>query len=106
MPPSKHRRKGKTRPRGKPPKMPWFLPLGDDGNDEAQPPDASDLLDWHPRVRREPDPRQGELFAGVDRPRRGAGVQRAEPDECRECGLWRAAVRPRSLRGNTRSFGR
>ena len=23
---------------------------------------APELLDWHPRIQREPDPRQGELF--------------------------------------------
>jgi hypothetical protein len=61
MPASKHRRKGKTRPRGKTPRMPplpawWF----EDEADEAKPA-ASDLLDWHPRIRRAPDPRQGEL---------------------------------------------
>jgi hypothetical protein len=70
MPRAKHRRNGKTRPRGKPPKMPpmptgWFK---EDEADDIQegdhpnvPPDAADLLDWQPRIRREPDPRQGEL---------------------------------------------
>ena len=58
MPATKHRRKGKPRPRGKPPKMPWFPP---EPEDDLPPPDAADLLDWHPHIQREPDPRQGEL---------------------------------------------
>jgi hypothetical protein len=62
MPRAKHRRKGKTRPRGKPPRMPW-MPLLPEKDEVGEAPDASDLLDWHPRIQREPDPRQGDLFA-------------------------------------------
>jgi hypothetical protein len=30
---------------------------------------APDLLDWHPRIQREPDPRQGELPLPPEQPR-------------------------------------
>jgi hypothetical protein len=56
MPRAKHRRKGKTRPRGTPP---WFRPESEADVDDR--PRAEDLLDWQPRVRHEPDPRQGQL---------------------------------------------
>jgi hypothetical protein len=60
MPATKHRRKGKTRPRGKLPRIPPLPMLP--GEDETDaPPTAEDLLDWHPRIRREPDPRQPSL---------------------------------------------
>lgn len=57
MPASKHRRKGRLRPRGKPPRV---LPLPSEPEEEDDaPPD--DLLDWQPRIRREPEPRQPSL---------------------------------------------
>jgi hypothetical protein len=63
MPTSKHRRRGRTRPRGKPPRMPaWPLTsLEEDAVADAPPPSAVDLLDWHPHIRREPDPQQPSL---------------------------------------------
>jgi hypothetical protein len=63
MPTSKHRRKGKTRPRGKPPRMPpWpVMPPEEDAVEDAPPPSAADLPDWHPHIRRELDPRQPSL---------------------------------------------
>jgi hypothetical protein len=63
MPTSKHRRKGKTRPCGKPPRMPpWpSMPPDEDAADDGPSPSAVDLLDWHPHIRREPDPRQASL---------------------------------------------
>jgi hypothetical protein len=61
MPASKHRRKGKSRPRGKPPRMPWLPPLPEEDEADRLRPDAAELLDWHPHIRREPDPRQPEL---------------------------------------------
>jgi hypothetical protein len=82
---SKHRRKGKTRPRGKPPRMP-LLPAWWSEDDEAGdinegdltnvPPAAEDLRDWQPHIVREPDPRQGELFAGRDNPAMLPGDER------------------------------
>jgi hypothetical protein len=33
----------------------------DDTAGEAPPPSAEDLLDWHPHIQREPDPRQRRL---------------------------------------------
>jgi hypothetical protein len=59
MPRAKHRRKGKTRPRGKPPRMPPMPMLPEEAANT--PPSAADLVDWHPHIRREPDPRQPSL---------------------------------------------
>lgn len=62
MPRAKHRRKGRLRPRGKPPRMPpWPQGLPEEGEGDHTKPAAEDLLDWHPHIQREPDPRQGEL---------------------------------------------
>jgi len=69
MPASKHSRKGKTRTRaqGAHAKMPWFPPLSEEeGDTDAAPPIAADLLDWRPRVVRRVDERQGDLFDGQD----------------------------------------
>jgi hypothetical protein len=59
MPTSKHRHKGRTRPRGKPP-WPPMPPEEDEA--AAPPPNAVDLLDWHPHIRREPERRQPSLL--------------------------------------------
>jgi len=75
MPASKHSRKGKTQTRaqGAYAKMPWFPPLSEEeGDTDAAPPIAADLLDWRPRVVRRVDERQGDLFDGrTARRRRG-----------------------------------
>ena len=37
------------------------MPPEEETADDAPPPSAVDLFDWHPRIRREPDPRQPSL---------------------------------------------
>jgi hypothetical protein len=59
MPTSKHRRKGRVRPRGKPPRMPPVPMLPEE--EAGAPPNADELLDWHSHIRREFDPRQSSL---------------------------------------------
>lgn len=48
MPTSEHRRKGRLRPRGKPPRVPP-LPPEPEEEDDAPPPTVNDLLDWQLR---------------------------------------------------------
>jgi hypothetical protein len=40
---------------------PWLPPLPEEDEADAPPPSAEDLLDWHPHIQREPDPRQPSL---------------------------------------------
>jgi hypothetical protein len=39
------------------------MPMLPEEDEAAAPPSAEDLIDWQPRIRREPDPRQSSLFA-------------------------------------------
>ena len=40
------------------------MPMLPEEAETEAPPSAADLLDWHPRIRREPDPRQSSLPLG------------------------------------------